>query len=163
MRLLIPLSCLILALFMALSQAQTTETSASKKEVFWVSAGYGVPNSFIIGAGKHDIIFPTMGLDIQIAILDRAGVRIDAMPLYYADALINLPPLFSAYAALGPSLIVSSSQVDVGISAKVGMEYRLKVIDFEPMAAFIEVQPRAHLIPSTHFSLSAALGLRVHF
>lgn len=158
------LFCVLMTLLTTLGMAQVSadpSAAAAEREEFWVSAGYGIPNSFMIGAGLHDIFLPDVNLDLQVAVLDK-GVRFDIMAMYYADTLIDLPPLLSLYAALGPSLLVSSA-VDVGISAKVGVEYRLKVIDFEPMAAFIEVQPRAHIIPSTQFSLSAALGLRVHF
>lgn len=163
MRFFLRVSCLILALGATVGMAQTPATSTPANQGgFWVSAGYGIPNSFVIGTGIHDIFAPNISLDVQVAILDRAGVRFDIMPMYYADALLDLPPLTSLYGALGPSFIINTD-VDFGISAKVGMEYRLKAIDFEPMAAFIEVQPRVHLTPTTQLTFNAALGLRVHF
>lgn len=154
---------LLSVMLVSWTQAQNqAEAAPEQAQGFWVSASYGLPQSFVVGAGARHIIGNNIGARVNIAITDSGAARFNLEPTYYLNDLIGLPELVSLYATLGPTLLVASP-LQLGVQANIGAEYSLKAIDFEAMALFAEVSGTAQFLPQNSFYLGAKLGIRVHF
>ncbi len=102
--------------------------------------------------------FGSGGIDLAIA----WNIKNDKLAIH-SDYLYHIPGIADPlilFVGIGIYVVVWEDFGLAGIRIPLGMEYILKEV---PLGFFAEIVPGLDLIPSTDFSLQAALGIRWYF
>lgn len=145
----------ILTLFLSIIILSTITLMPDKAQAQGLGIGIIIGEPTGLSAKYH---FGSGGVDLAIAWnVYNNKLAIHADYHYHLSGIAD--PLL-LFVGIGFYVIVWDDFGTAGIRIPLGMEYILKEV---PLGFFAEIAPGLDLIPSTDFSLGAALGIRWYF